>query len=472
MPSDFLGSALIEILGPFRNLALQGIPYLGASLISYSAYKMIEYKYMTQILDWKNKDIYDPKDLTKHVWISGVQGSGKSNKLRRIFINSFVKKGWGGIYIDTHGTADIVMQSIPKDRWDDVIYIAPWMKRVYGINILQRYSDHSGEVDRIAEDVVQVFHKMYPRSWGDKLANAIRFGCKAVLIAAENSTFYRNPTLIDVYKVLTDEGFRNRMFKFVDNEIITNFLENAKMATAISKLENPLSSENITLFLCQENGLNLLECMDQRKIIICNLDKDYLSENSNLMGAVLISILTQCAAKRKGDASPEKHPYFAIAADEYYEYATKHINVLIEQMRKKNVCVMLANQNRDQIPNTSQSAVAMCQTKFIHTIADEDISWVSNIYRKWFTKEQLSSIPFWSCISDIHDPGKSKNPKIAMMPPFIPDHNWDYVGELKYYSLGKAPQRFKIAERIRIRNKTELLEDSEKISTTGEIDFA
>jgi hypothetical protein len=363
------------------------------------------------------------------------------------------------------------MRSIPKERWDDVIYIAPWMKRLYGINMLQRYSNDAGEVDRIAEDVVQVFHKMYPRSWGDKLASAIRFGCKAILMAGENNAFYRKSTLLDVYRILTDEAYRNRIFKYVDNDIVTNFLENTKMNTAISKLENPLSSENITLFLCQENGINMLEAMDQRKIIICNLDKDHLSENANLMSAVLMSVVTQCATKRASDSPPEITPYFAVAADEFYEYATKHINVLIEQMRKKNICVLLANQNRDQVPSTSQSAVAMAQTKFIHSIADEDLGWVSGIYKKWYTKEQLVSIPFHTCICDIHNGSSGRKPKMRMQPPFIPDHPWDYVKDLKYYSLGKAPDRFKLAAEMKTKAKTQLLEEDEKIYTSGELIF-
>lgn len=448
------------------NLDAKKLGIIGClSISAYGSYQYLKYKNLTKILNYINKDIYNPLNLTKHTWISGVQGSGKSNKLRRIFINSFVKQGWGGIYIDTHGTADEVLRSIPKERWDDVIYIAPWMKRVYGINALQRYSDSPGEIDRIAEDVVQIFHKMYPRSWGDKLANAIRFATKAVLIANQN------PTLLDVHKILTNEEFRNRTFRYVDNEIITNFLDNLKGTSAQDKLGNPLSSENIMLFLCQDNGLNMLELMENKKIIICNLDKDQLSENANLMAGVLVSIIAQCSAKRKGEASPDKHPYFALAMDEFYEYANKHINVLIEQMRKKNICVILANQNRDQIPTSVQSAVAMCQNKFIYTVADEDLSWVSNLYKKWFTKEMLVSIPFYSCVTDIHVAGKIRNPKIKMQPPYLPDNNWDYVKELKYYSLGKAKNRIDIIQSIKTKMKTVILDEHEKIDFSGELKF-
>jgi hypothetical protein len=444
------------------------------SCAAYVSYTEIKRKYLWQYLNYTIPDIYNPRDLTKHVWISGAQGSGKSNKLRRIFVNSFVKQNWGGIYIDTHGTADIILQSISKERWKDVIYIAPWMGRVWGINILRRYTTDVGEIDRIAADVVDIFHKMYPRSWGDKLANTIRFATKMVLLAEMGSKGeYSNPTLIDVYRVITDEIFRNKLKGWVDNEIITNFFEALKANSAAQKLEDPLSSENILLFLCQEQGIDLYKCMDERKIIICNFDMDYLSTNANLLSGLVISVITQCAAKRKGDASPELHPYFAVALDEFYEYANKHIRVLIEQMRKKNICMLLANQHREQMPSQDiKSAVSMCQFKFIHTPADADINWISNIYGKWFTKEQISSIPYFVCIHDEHKGGKSRRPKINQVPMFKPDFDWDYVKEEKYKSLEYAPERYNMLRMIKKRMNMELISYGEEVSFTGKIIMA
>lgn len=468
MPVD-INTELGNMLGDsIRNVIRGNLHYAVSGLGVYAIYKYFKYKYLRQYLDLVNDDIFEPLNLTKHCWISGVQGSGKSNKLRRIFINTFVKQGWGGIYIDTHGTADEILKSIPENRLQDVIYIAPWMKRVYGINILQRYSSDSGEIDRIAEDVVQVFHKMYPRSWGDKLANAIRFATKAVLIAADNSKIFSNPTLMEVHKLLTDSAYRTRLFRYVDNDIITNFLENLKGTSAIDKLGNPLSSENVVLFLCQADGLNILECMENKKIIICNFDKDKLSDNANLMAGIITSIISQCAAKRREIVA---HPYFAVAYDEFYEWANKHISTLIAQMRKKNICLLLANQYRDQLPADVQSAISMCQTKFLYTIADEDLSWVSGLYKKWFTKERIIGIPYYTCISDIHISGKSRNPKIRMQPPFIPEHDLEYANKLKYLSLGKAKDRSSLLLSIKTKLKTTLLEEDEKISFSGELTF-
>lgn len=452
---------LAKIWGPIGAVGCLG----SAAFLSKKAVKK---KYYWDYLDWLVNDIYPARDLTKHCWISGVQGSGKSNKLRRIFVNSFIKKGWGGIYIDTHGTSDIILQSVPPERWKDVIYIAPWFNKVYGINVLQRYSNEPGEIDKIAEDVVDVFSKMYPRSWGDKLANCIRFATKAVLIAEENNPDYNNPTLIDVYKMLKDPLFREYIQKNVDNEIIREFFDALKATSAVDKLSNPLSSENVLLFLCQKNGINILEAMNEKKIIIANLDNNHLSNNGNLLAAMLISTIAKCAAKRKEDNEKES-PYFAIAMDEFHEYANKHIATLISQMRKKNVCVLLANQYRDQTPQKEiQSAITMCQFKFCHTPAPADEGIVAKEYQSFLDKDEIVKMPYFHCIQDIHIPGKQRKPYITSIPKFKGDYDWEYVHKLKFASLHFAPYRYKLLEDINKMQNIEIELQDDSINT-GEI---
>jgi hypothetical protein len=207
--------------------------------------------------------------------------------------------------------------------------------------------------------------------------------------------------------------------------------------------------------------------MNQKKIIIANLDNNHLSNNGNLLAAMLISTIAKCAAKRKEDNEKES-PYFAIAMDEFHEYANKHIATLISQMRKKNVCVMLCNQYRDQTPQKEiQSAISMAQFKFIHAPAQADIKYVIREYRTFLEEDNIVKMPFFHCIQDEHKTGKPRNPYIIPIPKYRGDYDWNYVHQLKFASLHYAPYRYKVLEELRKLEIKVTVEDG--AIPTGEI---
>src|SRR3989338_4244642 len=66
------------------------------------------------------------KDRTKHVYLIGKTGMGKSTLLENMAVQD-IQNGEGLAFIDPHGkTADLLMEYIPKERIRDVIYIAPF----------------------------------------------------------------------------------------------------------------------------------------------------------------------------------------------------------------------------------------------------------------------------------------------------------------------------------------------------------
>jgi hypothetical protein len=183
---------------------------------------------------------------------------------------------------------------------------------------------------------------------------------------------------------------------------------------------------------------------------------------------MLISTIAKCAAKRKEDNEKES-PYFALAMDEFHEYANKHIATIISQMRKKHVCVLLANQYRDQTPQKEiQSAISMCQFKFIHAPAQADIKYVVREYRTFLEEDEIVKMPFFHCIQDEHKTGKERKPYIAPTPKFRGDYDWEYVHKLKFASLHFAPYRYKLIAEINKIKEVKTIDKDDTIPT-GEI---
>ncbi|WP_049998856.1 type IV secretory system conjugative DNA transfer family protein [Halococcus sediminicola] len=109
-----------------------------------------------------NKDVSLPYSLLfRHIFIGGLTGMGKST-LEKNIVQQHIYAGKGVCYIDPKGddVLDILM-SIPKERWDDVIFISPGsdaFRKQVGFNLLETHSDpgdpgFDGEVEGIVNDL-------------------------------------------------------------------------------------------------------------------------------------------------------------------------------------------------------------------------------------------------------------------------------------------------------------------------------
>src|SRR6185369_9339042 len=78
------------------------------------------------------------KDRTRHVYVIGKTGMGKSTLLENMAVKD-IKNGEGMAFIDHHGkTADLLLDYIPEERKKDVVYFAPFdMEYPISFNVLE-----------------------------------------------------------------------------------------------------------------------------------------------------------------------------------------------------------------------------------------------------------------------------------------------------------------------------------------------
>src|SRR3989338_193827 len=66
------------------------------------------------------------KDRSKHMYVIGKTGMGKSTMLENMAIQD-IQDGYGMAFIDPHGkTAELLLDYIPENRIKDVLYFAPF----------------------------------------------------------------------------------------------------------------------------------------------------------------------------------------------------------------------------------------------------------------------------------------------------------------------------------------------------------
>src|SRR5574343_508642 len=81
------------------------------------------------LADSRNRNVefgIKAKDRTRHVYVIGKTGMGKSTLLENMAAQD-IKNGEGLAFIDPHGkTAELLLEYVPAHRMKDVVYFAPF----------------------------------------------------------------------------------------------------------------------------------------------------------------------------------------------------------------------------------------------------------------------------------------------------------------------------------------------------------
>src|SRR3989344_2419535 len=78
------------------------------------------------------------EDRSKHVYVIGKTGMGKSTLLENMAIQD-IQSGNGITFIDPHGgTAEKLLEYVPEERVKDVLYFAPFdMEHPIAFNVME-----------------------------------------------------------------------------------------------------------------------------------------------------------------------------------------------------------------------------------------------------------------------------------------------------------------------------------------------
>src|SRR3989338_7791139 len=118
--------------------------------------------------DYRNNKVpfgIKAKDRTRHVYVIGKTGMGKSTLLENMAIQDIIE-GEGMAFIDPHGgTAEKLLDYIPEHRIKDVIYFAPFdMEHPISFNVLEDVGDDKRHL--VAAGLMSAFKKTFTDSEG------------------------------------------------------------------------------------------------------------------------------------------------------------------------------------------------------------------------------------------------------------------------------------------------------------------
>lgn len=291
------------------------------------------------------------KDRTRHHYVIGKSGTGKSVYISMLARQDIWAGGWVCV-IDPHGDlVEDILKYVPKHRAKDIVYFdAGNEERPMGLNLYQ--IDNISQADRAVNDAVEIFLKMFGSEiFGPRIQEYFKYWSLTLLEDMEDGA-----TLIDVPRLYTDEVFREYKTKKVKNPVVKNFWEKTYNAMGdrekqeiipyfTSKFVSFITNSLIRNIIGQtKSAFNFREVMDNEKILLINLSKGKIGElNAQLLWMIIVSKIYNAAMSRADIPEPDRK-FFYLYVDEFQNFVTDTFADILSEARKYKLCLIMAHQ--------------------------------------------------------------------------------------------------------------------------------
>ena len=153
-------------------------------------------------------------------------------------------------------------------------------------------------------------------------------------------------------------------------------------------------AKNIYIFTSAPVDLHFRTLIDKGKILIINLAKGRLGEDSaNILGAMLVTTLG-LAAMSRGDVAEETRRDFFIYIDEFQSFTTLSVANMVSELRKFRVGLLLAHQHLHQLkPDVRHAVLGNMGTLITFRLGPEDAPIMSKELAPIFKPTDLLNLP-------------------------------------------------------------------------------
>lgn len=362
-------------------------------------------------------------DRRRHMYVVGKTGMGKSTLLENL-IFSDIQAGAGLAVVDPHGDlAEKVLDFVPSHRVNDVVYFNPSdVDFPIAFNILETVNPEVRHL--VASGLVGVFKKIWADSWGPRLEYVLRNAILALLD-------YPGSTLLGCLRILTDKTYRKKVIEKIQDPVVKSFWvdEYSKypdrfQAEAIAPIQNKvgqfLSNALIRNVVGQvKSSIDIRDVMDNQKILILNLSKGRIGEDTSaLLGAMMITQL-QLGAMSRIDIPEADRKDFYLYVDEFQNFATESFANILSEARKYRLNLTIAHQYIEQLDEKVQGAVfGNVGTIICFRIGAADAEVLVKEFAPYFTEEDLVNLAKWQVYLKLMIDGVASTPFSAnILPP-------------------------------------------------------
>ena len=338
------------------------------------------------------------EDRRAHMYVIGKTGSGKSTLIETL-VRRDIEAGNGLALLDPHGDlVERVAAAVPNGRKDDVIYFnVPESSGRLAFNPLEPTLPSNRSL--AVSGLLEVFKKIWSDSWGPRLEHVLRNALWALMDQP-------SATLTDVLRLLNDRAFRKKIAEDTDNEQVRMFwlrefegYSPAFRAVIVAPIQNKvgafLADPVLNGILTQtKSAFDLREVMDQGKILLVNLAKGKIGEDSAaLLGGLLVTKAGLAGLSRADTPEQDRRDFF-MYLDEFHTFTTLSVANMLSELRKYRVGLILAHQYVSQLdPQVRDAVLGNTGTIITFRLGAEDAQRVAKEFEPELEALDLTTLP-------------------------------------------------------------------------------
>ena len=382
------------------------------------------------------------KDRTRHMYVIGKTGMGKSTLLENLAIQD-IQNGEGIAFIDPHGsTAEKLLEYVPESRIKDVIYFAPFdLGNPISFNVLEGIDEERKHL--IAAGLMNAFKKI----WADAFSGRMEYILGMTLLALLDNP---GETLLGVNRMYADKDYRKRIVDNIKDPSVKAFWteEYAKYSEKFAQEATAAIQNKIGQFTAnplirnllgqQESSFDFRQAMDQKKILIVNLSKGKMGpDNMRLIGGMVVTKI-YLAAMSRADASAAElknlAPFY-LYVDEFQNFANESFAEILSESRKYNLALTVANQYIDQMTEEVRGAIlGNVGSMITFRIGATDAEIIEKEFTPYFTAEDLVNLGFTQVYLKLMIDGVGSQPFSASASDTPPRPEKNFENEIIEYS--------------------------------------
>lgn len=387
--------------------------------------------------DHRNKRIkfgIRAKDRTRHVYVIGKTGMGKSTLLENMAVQD-IQSGNGLAFIDPHGsTAETLLNYIPESRLDDVLYFAPFdVDNPISFNVMEDVGEDKRHL--VLDGLMSAFKKIWIDAWSARMEYILG---NTILALLE----YPDSTLLDINRMYTDKEFRKKVVDYVQDPLVKAFWtqEFAGYTDRYAQEATPAIQNKVGQFTANplirniigqpKSSFDIRKLMDEKKILIINLSKGRIGEqNANLLGSMLITKIYLAAMSRADKTQEEMGslPNFYLYVDEFQSFANESFASILSEARKYKLNLTIAHQYIEQMSEEVRAAVfGNVGTMISFRVGSYDAEVLEKEFAPQFTAEDMVNLGFAQIYLKLMVDGISSSPFSAVTLPPIEEPRISY----------------------------------------------